>query len=426
MAWNGPHQDWHHASVPFWEFIASLDPSNTRGAGVDHAAPPPPPFFDQNSAGFGPGFPFGPGGFEGFGRRGGWGRGPWGRGGRQDGEDWAGEFEGRRGSFRGRRGGRGGRYGRGGREDPTVVDITMDEDEAAPAAAADNEKEDSPNTMRDANDDPPEEVPNPDESPRCRHRHAGGRGGRGGRGGFRGRHRFGPHPPPPFPFGPGPDFSEYPHPPPPPPFGGPFGGPFGHPRGFGHHPPPPPPFNFDINRIMQGLAQHPFAQQLREYLERAQNVAAAARGQQPAGASAEGATAQREGSGSDTEGEEDVESFTPPVDIFDTESAWVIHMAVPGAKKEDVGVNWDAERGLLGVSGVIHRPGDEAFQQSLVSGERRVGLFNRDVRLPPEGSESKEEVDAYAITAKMEDGVLVVTVPKVEKEWEEVTKVNIE
>jgi len=103
----------------------------------------------------------------------------------------------------------------------------------------------------------------------------------------------------------------------------------------------------------------------------------------------------------------------------------VLHIALPGAQKEDVGVNWDAEKSELNVAGVVYRHGDEEFLKTLSTGERKVGVFERNVKLPP-GAEEKEEVDGDAITAKLEDGVLVVTVPKVEKDWTEVKKVDIE
>jgi HSP20 family protein len=48
------------------------------------------------------------------------------------------------------------------------------------------------------------------------------------------------------------------------------------------------------------------------------------------------------------------------------------------------------------------------------------------VALPPEGVEERDEIDSFGITAKMEDGVLVITVPKVEREWTEIRKVDIE
>ena len=81
---------------------------------------------------------------------------------------------------------------------------------------------------------------------------------------------------------------------------------------------------------------------------------------------------------------------------------------------------------------MVYRPGGEEFLKGLVSGERRMGLFERKVMLPPFGGGSrdaegeKEEVDADNITARMEDGILIVVVPKVEKEWTEVKKVDIE
>jgi HSP20 family protein len=115
----------------------------------------------------------------------------------------------------------------------------------------------------------------------------------------------------------------------------------------------------------------------------------------------------------------------PPVDVFATETEYVLHIALPGAKKEDVGVNFDADKGELNVAGVVYRPGDEEFLKSLTQSERRVGVFERTIKIQPTGEE-KEEVDGDAIVAKMEDGVLIVTIPKVEKEWTDVKKVDID
>lgn len=122
-------------------------------------------------------------------------------------------------------------------------------------------------------------------------------------------------------------------------------------------------------------------------------------------------------------------TFTPPIDVFSTETAFILHVSLPGAKKEDVGVNWDAEKGVLNLAGVVYRQGDEAFLKSLSQSERKVGVFERTVKLPPgtgSAEKEKEEVDGDGITAKLEDGVLVVTVPKVEKEWTEVKRVDIQ
>lgn len=116
--------------------------------------------------------------------------------------------------------------------------------------------------------------------------------------------------------------------------------------------------------------------------------------------------------------------YTPPVDVFDTEDAYVLHFSIPGAKKEDVGVNWDADKSELSVAGVIYRPGDEEFLKSLAMNEREVGAFERKVRLGSRASPALVEVDD--ISAKMEDGVLIVTVPKTDREYVDVKKVEIE
>ena len=116
--------------------------------------------------------------------------------------------------------------------------------------------------------------------------------------------------------------------------------------------------------------------------------------------------------------------FAPPCDVFDTEDAYVVHLSLPGAKKEDVGVNWDADKSELGVAGVIYRPGDENFLKTLAMDERQVGVFERKIRLGSRASPANVEVDT--ITAKMEDGILIVTVPKVDREYVEIKKVDIE
>ncbi|KAK3695267.1 HSP20-like chaperone [Podospora appendiculata] len=151
----------------------------------------------------------------------------------------------------------------------------------------------------------------------------------------------------------------------------------------------------------------PFAQGLRSQFKNLR----AAHGQGPA-------------ADNDNDGEEP--PFTPPVDIFSTPNEWTLHVALPGAKKEDVSVNWDPEKATLVISGLVYRPGDEAFLSTLLSGERRVGLFERKIKLPPVGENEKEEVDAERITAKMEDGLLMIVVRKQEKDRTEVKKVDIE
>ncbi|KAF2492508.1 HSP20-like chaperone [Lophium mytilinum] len=118
------------------------------------------------------------------------------------------------------------------------------------------------------------------------------------------------------------------------------------------------------------------------------------------------------------------EDFKPEADVFDTESAFVIHVSLPGAKKEDVGVNWDAEKSEVSIAGVIYRPGDEDFLKTLALDERKIGAFERKVRLGSRANPA--QVDADMITAKLEDGILRVEVPKQDRDYVEIKKVDIE
>ncbi|KAI9808170.1 MAG: hypothetical protein M1825_004627 [Sarcosagium campestre] len=116
--------------------------------------------------------------------------------------------------------------------------------------------------------------------------------------------------------------------------------------------------------------------------------------------------------------------YRPAVDVFTTQSSYHVHVSLPGAKKDDVGLDWNADKSELSIGGVIYRPGDEDFLNTLAMGERKVGAFKRKVRLGNERNPA--EVDADAITAKLEDGVLRVELPKVEKDYVDVKKVDIE
>lgn len=132
--------------------------------------------------------------------------------------------------------------------------------------------------------------------------------------------------------------------------------------------------------------------------------------------------------GGNNDGENNVTSksddFKPEADVFDTEDSYVIHINIPGAKKEEVGVNWDAEKSELNVAGVIYRPGDEEFLKTLALDERKIGAFERKIRLGSRANPA--QVDVEGITAKLEDGVLRVTVPKMNGEFVEVKKVDVE
>ncbi len=78
--------------------------------------------------------------------------------------------------------------------------------------------------------------------------------------------------------------------------------------------------------MMNNFANHPFTQNIRQYFENLRSHGQAARG------SFWGGNNQYDFSDNNT--------FVPPVDIFNTPNNWTIHIALPGASKEDIGVSW--------------------------------------------------------------------------------------
>lgn len=109
--------------------------------------------------------------------------------------------------------------------------------------------------------------------------------------------------------------------------------------------------------------------------------------------------------------------FEPRADIFDTPASYLIHLSLPGAKKEDLGVDWDGEHSILRIGGVVHRPGidEETLKLLAVDGRKKeVGVFEKKIHLGTKKDPAK--IDVAGITAKMIDGVLIVKVPKVEVE----------
>lgn len=120
----------------------------------------------------------------------------------------------------------------------------------------------------------------------------------------------------------------------------------------------------------------------------------------------------------------DSKDYQPPVDVFETSSAYHIHVSLPGAKKDDVGLNYNADKSELSIAGVIYRPGDEEFLKTLAMAERKVGAFERKVKLGNERHPA--EIDTDGITAKLEDGVLRIELPRLERDFINVKKVDIE
>jgi HSP20 family protein len=105
-------------------------------------------------------------------------------------------------------------------------------------------------------------------------------------------------------------------------------------------------------------------------------------------------------------------AWTPPVNIEETDDAYVVEAEVPGVKREDV--NIEIDRNELSITGEIK---EQERQGILRKRTRRVGRFEYRVQLP-------DVVDGDNVDAKLEDGVLRVRLPKSERAQRRRIEVN--
>jgi len=104
-------------------------------------------------------------------------------------------------------------------------------------------------------------------------------------------------------------------------------------------------------------------------------------------------------------------SFTPQVDISETEKAFELSFAIPGIKKNEI--NIDLNEGQLIVSGE-RKFEEKKEEKNFHSVETRYGSFSRSFHLP-------DNIDANKVEAKYEDGLLNITIPKDEKKIQKKT-----
>ncbi|MGI9175710.1 MAG: Hsp20/alpha crystallin family protein [Rhodothermales bacterium] len=98
-------------------------------------------------------------------------------------------------------------------------------------------------------------------------------------------------------------------------------------------------------------------------------------------------------------------TWTPRVDLAETENGYVIHLDVPGMSKEDLDINF--HENVLTVRG--ERKAQETDEQhNYVRVERSHGSFFRSFTLP-------KAIKHDEIEANYQDGVLTIRVPKAEE-----------
>jgi HSP20 family protein len=106
------------------------------------------------------------------------------------------------------------------------------------------------------------------------------------------------------------------------------------------------------------------------------------------------------------EGDSELRSavWSPRVDFSETEKEYLVRMDLPGLSKKDIAVTVDDH--VLTVSGERKEEKKEEKENFLVL-ERSYGSFHRSVSFPQAAKIDKAKAD-------FENGVLKITVPKVE------------
>lgn len=108
-------------------------------------------------------------------------------------------------------------------------------------------------------------------------------------------------------------------------------------------------------------------------------------------------------------------SFVPELNVYETDTEFEVSAALPGMNKNDIEINFNA--GLLTISG-------ERKMEEKDNGRRyhriesRFGQFSRSIPLPG------DMINQDQITAKYENGVLNIIVPKVKEKAAKKIKVS--
>lgn len=108
-------------------------------------------------------------------------------------------------------------------------------------------------------------------------------------------------------------------------------------------------------------------------------------------------------------------SFVPKVRISEDKDNFFINMEIPGMKKEDIKVA--VENNMLTVNGVKKHE-KKTEETNLITNEIYFGEFSRSFNL-------SDDIKIDAIDAEVKDGVLFITLPKVEEAKPVVKEISI-
>jgi len=102
----------------------------------------------------------------------------------------------------------------------------------------------------------------------------------------------------------------------------------------------------------------------------------------------------------------DAPGWTPPVDLYETATAFVLSAELPGLSRDRIEIHAEDNRVLIrGSRSAAAAACREISCEQYHRVERGHGTFSRAFALP-------EPIDVDAVSADLKDGVLTVTLPK--------------
>ncbi|MDY0237289.1 MAG: Hsp20/alpha crystallin family protein [Campylobacterales bacterium] len=104
-----------------------------------------------------------------------------------------------------------------------------------------------------------------------------------------------------------------------------------------------------------------------------------------------------------TQEKNNIGSFAPTVNTREDDKAYYVEVDLPGVKKDDISV--DVKKDSLTVSGE-RKYKEEVKEENYYKSESYFGKFQRSFSLP-------DNADTDSISAKCEDGVLEIVLPKI-------------
>jgi len=93
----------------------------------------------------------------------------------------------------------------------------------------------------------------------------------------------------------------------------------------------------------------------------------------------------------------------PRLDVSENEQAFEVHAELPGVRKEDIKVSIDGQQVII--EGECQQANEQRQGEQVVYSERSTRRYQRIFTLP-------SEVDDATAEAKLENGILMLTLPK--------------